>query len=191
MISFPQAVIWNGMRIYAENMTGPIMFFLMLPPFFLAPSFLILSGCLYRSAPENRKIHGLLAMLFFGVYAAQITFNYYIQLTVVSQNLSTGNWDGLALWAFFNPVSIGMNLELLGYGMLSVGLVFISFIFRGEGGHRGVFWIFFINGVLNALYIFEPFIRLGGPPVVMAMFTFTMPVGTAMTADWLRRRKIT
>jgi hypothetical protein len=44
-----------------------------------------------------------------------------------------------------------------------------------------IFWVL-LNGVVNALYIFEPFIGLGGPPIALALFNYTVPIATAFIA---------
>jgi sterol desaturase/sphingolipid hydroxylase (fatty acid hydroxylase superfamily) len=73
--------------------------------------------------------------------------------------------------------------------MLSVGMIFAAFLFRGGRMNAVIFWLFLINGVLNALYIFEPFVGLGGPPIVLALFNYTVPVATALVALQLHRRR--
>jgi hypothetical protein len=110
-------------------------------------------------------------------------------MTAVTASMQSGELEGLAIWAFFNPHSIALNLELLGYGMLSVGMIFAAFLFRGGRMNAVIFWLFLINGVLNALYIFEPFVGLGGPPIVLALFNYTVPVATALVALQLHRRR--
>jgi hypothetical protein len=189
IIAFPSAVEWHGIEAYAASYNETLMFFLMFPPFLLAPSFLVLMTCLHYITPEEKKIISLLALVFVIVYATQITFNYYEQMTAVTASMQSGELEGLAIWAFFNPHSIALNLELLGYGMLSVGMIFAAFLFRGGRMNAVIFWLFLINGVLNALYIFEPFVGLGGPPIVLALFNYTVPVATALVALQLHRRR--
>ncbi len=189
IIAFPSAVEWHGIEAYAASYNETLMFFLMFPPFLLAPSFLVLMTCLHYITPEEKKIISLLALVFIIVYATQITFNYYEQMTAVTASMQSGELEGLAIWAFFNPHSIALNLELLGYGMLSVGMIFAAFLFRGGRMNAVIFWLFLINGVLNALYIFEPFVGLGGPPIVLALFNYTVPVATALVALQLHRRR--
>jgi hypothetical protein len=188
IIAFPSAVEWHGIEAYATSYDENLMFFLMFPPFLLAPSFLVLMTCIHHITPEEKKILSFLALVFVIVYATQITFNYYEQLTAITSNIQSGELEGLAIWAFFNPHSIALNLELLGYGMLSVGMIFAAFLFQGGRVNSVIFWLFLINGVLNALYIFEPFIGLGGPPIVLALFNYTVPIATALVALQFNRR---
>lgn len=188
LAAYPNAVEWTGIEAYARNYRHGLMFILMMTPFLLAPALLVTAVCFYQTATQEKKTVALLGLAFIGVYAAQITFNYYIQLTVVAGNIETGNLQNLDLWAFFNPRSIGLHLELLGYGMLSVGLVFWAFLFHRRGAEGVIFWILLTNGVLNAAYIFEPFIQLGGPPIVLALFSFTMPAAMGMIAVKMLRR---
>ncbi len=187
IIAFPSAVEWHGIEAYAASYNETLMFFLMFPPFLLAPSFLVLMTCLHHVAPEEKKILSLLALVFIIVYATQITFNYYEQMTAVTSSMQSGQLEGLAIWAFFNPHSVALNLELLGYGMLSIGMIFAAFLFRGGRVNAIIYWLFLVNGILNALYIFEPFVGLGGPPIVLALFNYTVPVATALVALQFRK----
>jgi hypothetical protein len=187
IIAFPSAVEWHDIEAYAAAYDETLTFFLMFPPFILAPAFLIMMACLHQTAPEERKTLSLLALLFVTLYATQITFNYYIQLAAVGPSLQSGELEGLTIFAFFNPHSLALSLELLGYGMLSVGMVFAAFLFRDGRRDAAIFWLFLINGVLNALYIFEPFVGLGGPPIVLALFNYSVPVATALIAARFRR----
>ena len=47
IIAFPSAVEWHGIEAYAASYNETLMFFLMFPPFLLAPSFLVLMTCLH------------------------------------------------------------------------------------------------------------------------------------------------
>lgn len=190
MAAFPEAVEWRGIEAYAASYRPALMAALMLPPFLLAPALLTTFACLHQSVPQEKKTLSLLALVFTAVYAGQISFNYYMQLTVVADNIAHGNLSALGLFAFFNPGSMGLNLELLGYGLLSIGLVFAAPLFRGGKFGRSIFWLFLINGVLNAVYIFEPFVKLGGPPIVMALFTFSMPIAFFLLAGWFRSKSL-
>jgi hypothetical protein len=137
---------------------------------------------IHQITPEDKKILSLLALVFVIVYAAQISLNYYIQLTAVQSNLLAGNFEGLAIHLFFNPQSIPLHTELLGYGMLSIGMIFSSFLFSKGKLNRIILWLFLINGILNAYYIFDPFIGIGGPPIVLALFNYSVPVATTLIA---------
>jgi hypothetical protein len=188
IIAFPTAVEWHGLEAYAASYNETLMFFLMFPPFMLAPSFLVLMASLHQITPASKRILSLLALLFTTLYATQISLNYYTQMTAVTANLQSGDLEGLAIWAFFNPHSLPISLELLGYGLLSVGMIFAAFLFRGVQRGAAIFWLFLINGILNALYILEPFVGLGGPPIVLALFNYSVPVATALIA--VRFRKV-
>jgi hypothetical protein len=187
IIAFPSAVEWHGIEAYAATYNPTLTFFLMFPCFLLAPAFLVLMTCLHHSTPADKRILSLLALVFTLVYATQISTNYYTQLIAIGSSLQSGELDGLAIFAFFNPHSLPLSIELLGYGMLSVGMIFAAFLFPGGGTNRTIFWLFLANGVLNALYIFEPFIGLGGPPIVLALFNYTVPIATALIAVQFKR----
>lgn len=182
IIFFPSAVMWQDIEAYATSYNQTIMFLLMFFPFLLAPSFLTLMAVIHRITPDDKKILSLLSLVFVIVYATQISLNYYIQMTSVQSNLLAGNLNGLAIHLFFNPKSIPLHTELIGYGMLSIGMIFSSFLFSKGKINRVIFWLFLINGILNTYYIFDPFIGIGGPPIVLALFNYSVPVATMLIA---------
>ena len=188
VIRFPEAVHWAGIEAYAANYNEELLLLLMFPVFLLPLSLVTLLACIHRNTPTHKQILSLLALVFTTLYAAQITYNYYTQMTAVRLSILNGELEGLAIHAFFNPHSIALNLELLGYGLLSIGLIFAAFLFHGGRTiARTIFWILLINGVLNALYIFEPFVAIGGPPIVLALFNYTVPIATALIAVEFRK----
>jgi hypothetical protein len=186
-IAFPSVVEWGGIDAYAANYHDTLMLLLMFPVFLLPFALVTMMACLHHNAPEDKKILSLLALVFTLIYATQISYNYYIQLTAVRLSIMSGELEGLAIHAFFNPHSITFNLELLGYGMLSIGMIFAAFLFRGGRINTTIFWILLVNGILNAAYIFEPFVGIGGPPIVLALFNYTVPIATALIAVQFRQ----
>lgn len=182
-IAFPSVVQWAGIEAYATNYNDTLMLLLMFPVFLLPLALITLMACIHHNTAEHRQILSLLALIFTILYATQITYNYYTQMTAVRLSIINRELEGLAIHAFFNPHSIPLNLELLGYGMLSIGMVFAAFLFRGGGSRKKtIFWILLVNGILNALYLFEPFVGIGGPPIVLALFNYTVPIATALIA---------
>jgi hypothetical protein len=69
------------------------------------------------------KILSLLDLVFAVVYVAQITSNYYLQMTAISQSISMGLLDGTTLFSFGNFNSIFWSMEVLGYTWLSASLI--------------------------------------------------------------------
>jgi len=183
LFAFPQALEWHGIREYAASYNARLMFLLMFTPFLLAPSLLIMMACLHHGAPRDRRLLSLLALAFTCLYAAQITYNYYTQLTAVASSIQAGELEGLAIHAFFNPHSIPLSVEMVGYGWLSTAMVFAAFLFR----RSAIFWLLLVNGILNVLCVFAPFAGIGGPPIVLALFNYSVPVATAMIAARFRR----
>lgn len=53
--------------------------------------------------------------MFITIYTTIITLNYFLQLTVVSQGISSGETAGLSLLAMVNPHGVFFALESLGY----------------------------------------------------------------------------
>ena len=125
------------------------------PAIFIAPLFLILAVCIHYYAPSGKKIFGQIGLSFAVIYAAVVTTDYYIQLTVIQPSLLRGEKDGLALFLQYNPHGIFIALEDLGYLMMSIAFFFVARIFLGdERIERVLRWLFTTGSLLAiGLYI--------------------------------------
>ena len=109
----------------------------------LVPVFTVLMACVYDYAPAQRKIYGLLGVIFTIGYAVLIGFNYFMQLTLVRQNLFTTEF------AMDNPQSIMWVIEVIGYGFMGLATFFAAWIFNTGKLEKAIRWLFIINGVLG------------------------------------------
>ncbi len=184
-VIFPLNFNWQGIEIYAQSYAQhywQILIFVV-PCFFIAPLYLILTVSIHRVTPEEKKILSMLGIVFAVAYLAQITGNYYLQMTAIPQSISTGLLDGTTLFAFGNLNSIFWSMEILGYTWLSLSMIFIGFLFSGGKIETVIKWIFVVNGVLGVIAIIQAFTHLDfGFPFSLVLFAFTFPVATAMIA---------
>jgi hypothetical protein len=109
----------------------------------LVPTFTVLMACVHDYARPERKIYTRLGMLFTVGYAVLISFNYYMQLTLVQQNLYS------TVFAMDDPRSIMWVIEVLGYGFMGLATFFAAWIFTSGRLEQAVRWLFLINGVLG------------------------------------------
>jgi hypothetical protein len=181
---------WQSIDQYAKIYNELQVMIFVVPCFLLAPSILIFTACLYAKAPEAKKILALLAMVFAIVYTAQISYNYFMQMSAVRQSIKAGVLDGLAPFAFGNPNSTFWSLEVLGYTFLSISMVFSGLLFKGSRVKAWIRWIFIINGILGIWAIFEAVLEITTPPISLLLFALSFPVSTAIIAALFRKDRI-
>ncbi len=109
----------------------------------LVPAFVVLMVCIHDYAPAGRKTFSRLGMLFALGYAVLISFNYYMQLTLVAQGLYSD------AFAMDDPHSVMWVIEVLGYGFMGLSTLAAGWVFGGDTLQRAVRWLFVTNGVLG------------------------------------------
>jgi len=107
------------------------------------PAFTVLMACIHDYARTERRLFSRLGMLFAIGYAVLIGFNYFMQLTLVRQNLYT------APFAMDNPQSVFFVIEVLGYGAMGLATLFAAWVFDSGSLEKAIRWLFVVNGVLG------------------------------------------
>jgi hypothetical protein len=126
----------------------PMDYVWLYPGFLLAPTFVVLMACIHYYASDDKKVFSQIGLSFAVVYAAVITTDYFIQLTVLQSSLLNGETAGLSLFTQYNPHGIFIALECLGYLMMSVALFFAGAVFAGGRLERAIRWLFVMSFVL-------------------------------------------
>jgi hypothetical protein len=109
----------------------------------LIPSFVLLMACIHGYVPAERKVFSQLGLLFSLGYAVLISFNYYMQLTLVAKGLYSD------VFAMDNPQSIMWVIEVLGYGFMGLSTLFASWSLGSSKVEQAVRWLFIVNGILG------------------------------------------
>jgi hypothetical protein len=184
---------WHGVEAYVPVFAQQHwqMLAFVIPCFLIAPSYLIMASCIYRLTPENKKILSLLGVVFAVAYLAQITANYYLQMTAVSQSMTAGQLDGVAMFAFGNLNSVFWAMEALGYTWLSISMIFVGLLFTGGWKETAIKWIFVVNGILGAIAPIQAVLQLNTPPISLLLFAVTFPVSTILIALLFHQAKNT
>ena len=118
---------------------------------------------------------------------------YYIQMTVIRQNLVNGTTEGLSLWLFgyHNPYNLPQALEAVGYGFLSVSFLFAAPIFEGGKLQQWVRWTFVGFGLSGLVYPISLLFPL--PPVLIlvdgAALAFLLTLAPVLLALLFQRNK--
>lgn len=109
----------------------------------LIPVFILLIACIHEYSPADRKFYSRLGLLFTMGYAVLIGFNYYMQLTLVQNNLFTD------VFAMDDPQSIMWVIEVLGYGFMGLATLSTAFVFTNGKLENAIRWLFVVNGILG------------------------------------------
>jgi hypothetical protein len=109
----------------------------------LIPVFILLIACIHEYSPANRKFYSRLGLLFTMGYAVLIGFNYYMQLTLVQNNLYTD------VFAMDDPKSIMWVIEVIGYGFMGLATLSTAFVFTNGKLENAIRWLFIVNGILG------------------------------------------
>ena len=109
----------------------------------LIPIFILLIACIHEHSPADRKFFSRLGVLFTMGYAVLIGFNYYMQLTLVQNNLYTD------VFAMDDPQSIMWVIEVLGYGFMGLATLSTAFVFTNGKLENAIRWLFIVNGILG------------------------------------------
>jgi hypothetical protein len=153
---------WHGIKNYADNFSsGPFLAWV-IPCLFLTVSFVTMIACLYYLIQDEKKIYGLLALVFSIAYTSILSVTYYIQLVVVDYNLSNHSTEGLSLWLFANPYphSLPGAFEGIGYGFMSLSLISASRIFSGDKLSIWLRWTFLLSGLTGLIVFTDPIFPL-------------------------------
>ena len=140
-------------------------------------------ACIHEYSPADKKIFSRLGLLFSIGYAVLIGFNYFLQLTLVRNNLYTD------VFAMDDPQSIMWVIEVLGYGFMGLATLSAAFSFTSGKLENMIRWLFIINGVLGIGgmigYALEwsMNILLGG----LIVWDIIMPLASLMIAILFRR----
>lgn len=146
----PQPAEWSGIATYARAF-HPLQLVTFGFGFLIILGALGLFSALHVLASPARRVFSLLALVMTAVFASIIATNYMFQLAVLRANVRAGHLEGMELFAFNNPDSVAMALELLGYGFLGVATWAIAPLFGRTRLERWVRGLGIANGVVSLL----------------------------------------
>jgi hypothetical protein len=177
-VVFTVAVIFSGITATAAWKIPSLISGLI-----LVPVFMVLMVCIHDYARTERKLFSRLGLLFTVGYAVLISFNYFMQLTLVRQGLYT------TPFAMDNSQSVMWVIEVLGYGFMGLATFFAAWVFNKGRMEKAVRWLFITNGVLGiggmvgyALSLSMD-ILLGG----LIVWDIVMPISSILLAILFKR----
>jgi len=177
-VVFTVAVIFSGITATAAWKIPSLISGLI-----LVPVFTVLMVCIHDYARTERKSFSRLGLLFTVGYSVLISFNYFMQLTLVRQGLYT------TPFAMDNSQSVMWVIEVLGYGFMGLATFFAAWVFNKGRMEKAVRWLFITNGVLGiggmvgyALSLSMD-ILLGG----LIVWDIVMPISSILLAILFKR----
>lgn len=154
---------WTDYADYVAYTNENNQFFKDLAQFMMlafGPLFLILLNSIHDYAAEDKKVLSRLAIYLGIIFAAMISVNYFVQLSIVRQNLSHGRPQGLEQFIQANPASFITAVNMLGWTLFfGLSCFFLAPLFHGGKLEKIIRIAFLANGIFMILggisYIFE------------------------------------
>ncbi len=167
----------------------PIQVFGAVVAILAAPLLVVVLACVHQGASEARRAYSLSALAFTVLFAAMVSINRYVQLTVVRQGLMRGAMEQLEPFLPYGSNSVMFSLEILGWGFfLSLAALCAAPVFTAGGIERwlrGLFITYGLLGLTSALGL------VFASPIAVVGFVAWGPVLdaiTALLAVWFWRR---
>lgn len=118
--------------------------------FAFAPLLVVLMACLHDCAPSRKKIWSHIAFAFTVLFAAMVSINRFVQLSVVRKGMTSGRLDDLRLFLPYDTGSIMFALEILGWAFfLSLALLSAAPLFSSGRIHRWLRGLCLAYGILG------------------------------------------
>jgi hypothetical protein len=127
------------------------LIFPVIPSFLLVLANIPFFVSLFYYAEEPVRPFALAGLLFGIAYAVCSGVNYFVQLTIVPQNIQMGQISTVSLLSMHAKGSLAFALDNLGYAFLSVSFLFFSGIFNLKGLQGTIKTAFIVYGITGLL----------------------------------------
>jgi hypothetical protein len=162
------------------------MFSMFLPSLLLAVSFVVLIACVYRYAPENRKIHALVALCFALIYAVLVSIVYFTECAVVIPAILSGQSAKMEV-LIPGPNSFMISLDALGYAFMSLSTLYAYPVFSGGRLETWTRRALLANGLLAPVILLALFFP--GFMYIGALWMITLPAAVILMTVVFNRMK--
>ncbi len=160
--------VWTDLSAYVETVNSTNQFFKHVAQFMMllfAPLFVVLLASIVDYAGQEKKILARIALYFGIMFAVLISINYFVQLSVVRQNIAKGDLAGLEHLIMVNPGAAILAINMLGWTLFfGLSSLFVSPVFaadkqRGGRLEKVIRYAFLLNGIFCLLggigFLFE------------------------------------
>lgn len=114
---------------FAVFLIADVFFMAVIASIFIALSFVPMVAALAADSVVEKRAAGNAAMVFAAIYAVLILIVYFTQITTLHNENIDG---GIAFMLDYRNFSWFFNLNLLGYGMMSLSTFFAAFTINGK-----------------------------------------------------------
>jgi len=162
--------------------------FITLPSLLLSFAFIPMMVCIYYYSSEEKKIWSHLGIVFAALYTALVSIAYIVNLAIVVPNMLAGNYEKVAFLDVLTKNSFMMPIDALGYGFMSLSLLFTAQVFIG--GTKLELWTgraFLAHGILGPVIVLALFI----PSLIYigALWMITFPLSAILLAALFRKNR--
>lgn len=117
-----------------------------------SPLFIVLLNSIEVYAATDKKILVRIGLSFGLGFAILIGINYFVQLSVVRQNIDTNHLEGLVQIVQANPTSVVSGINMLGWSLfLGLASLFVGPVFSGSRLEKTIGVMFLLNGIFCLL----------------------------------------
>lgn len=111
-------------------------------------AFLVLAACVREHSSDDRRVFGTVGLCFAVVSFTVIALDYFVQLRTVQPSLLRGEFDGLAIISQYNPHSIFIALEELGFLVMGLSFAFLALALGSSRVERATRWVYLVSFAL-------------------------------------------
>ncbi|MDP4268075.1 MAG: hypothetical protein Q8880_11640 [Bacteroidota bacterium] len=197
---------WTDIYTYSDfikTTSGKLLTLCQIAAFAAGPLFILLLCSLHDYVQPEKKILTRIGICFGVVFAVLASMSYFVQITVIPQNLNSGQLNGLEQFVEINTKSYIAAMVVLGYSLF-FGLVslFIAPIFcKGRLG-KVIRYCFITCGVSSILEIIGfynlmlgmAFVAIANVSLIIAsilLCIFFQGLTSISTSEQIRRTTIT
>ena len=121
--------------------------------FLTVPALVVLFAAI-REVPGRQGILGTLGLCFTLLFAAVVSINRFVQLTVIQQAPAGPESADLARFLPYSTGSVMFALEMLGWGFfIGIAALFVAPLFRGDPLLTSIRWVAAAFGVLSLISV--------------------------------------
>jgi hypothetical protein len=150
----------------------------MYPAVLMMLAYLVLAACIRSRASGTHGLFGSIGQSLAIVSFAVITIDYFIQLQTIQPGLLRGEGADLVALSQYNPHSVFIALETLGYLVMGFSFLFLGLSLGRERLQRATRWVLVVSFALSLLAFVGMSLYYG----LNLEYRFEV---AALTIDWL------
>jgi hypothetical protein len=123
--------------------------------FITVPLVVVLFTAIRFTTKDHNEILGSLGLSFIILFAATVSINRFVQLTVIQQSLPDVPGD-LTRFLPYAQGSVMFALEVLGWGFFSsLAALFVAPLFSSSPLNKSIRWLFILYAIFSILSVFS------------------------------------